>query len=283
MRRYMRICCETWNAALEQRIVWWKRHELLLDSRSAWNPRGGNDTSLSQTKQLQEARRELDLNIPANTHNAVLIRLDRAFKGLRAHRRAGGHGGFPHFRLSGQWRTLDFPSYGQTHEWLGGTGRYRRIRLRGIGVVLVRQHRPFPSSDFGWATVTELPSGRWMVGINMRSLESKSPPKTGRTIGISRGIDHLIGMSDGRLVKQLEPSLKVVDEFERAQRALLRTKSGSNRRVKAKKRMARTYERAAADRDRQIGELARSLVDEYDEIVLGNPCGPGTDSGGAGL
>jgi putative transposase len=274
LRRFMAICCDTWNAALEQRVIWWNQHNLMLDSRSAWSPTDGNDRSLSQTKQLQVARRELDLKIPAQTHNYVLVRMDIAFKRLRTHRRNGGRGGFPKLRAPGRWRTLDFPSYGQSHKWLGGTGRYRKIWLRGVGDVLVRQHRALPDGHLGRVTVTERSSGRWMVGVQVRSLQGNPLPETGNTVGVIRGFDHLIGMSDGRLVEEVLLSSKVLEEVARSQAAISRTEPSSKHRAKAKRRLARAYERATADRDRQLGELARSLVESFDEIVLGRPGSP---------
>jgi putative transposase len=275
LRRFMAVCCDTWNAALEQRIIWSKDHNLILHSRAAWSPEDGYDWSLSQTKQLQEARRELELKLPSQMHYYVLFQMDIAFKRLKTHQRKGGRGGFPRFRAPGRWRTLVFPTHGQSYKWLGGTGRYRKIRLPGVGNVLVRLHRPLPNGDLGRATITELPSGRWMVGVCVRSLQKEPLPRTRKRIGISLGMDYLIGMSDGRLIEAFEFSSDVIQEVERSRASVSRTQPGSKRRTTAKRRLARAYERAIADRDRELGELARSLVDENDEIVLGNPGGLG--------
>lgn len=268
LHRLLGICCDTWNAALEQRITWWRRHETILDSRSAWHPERGRDTARSQTKQLQVARKDLDISIPAQLHNYVLVRLDRAFATLRRRRRERKPGGFPRFCPRRRWTSLIYPSYGQSHEWLGGEGRHSRIRLRGVGDVRVRLHRPLPDRDLGQAIVSFAPTGRWEVAITVREAVSEPLAPTGRSVGLNRGVRHLIGSSDGRLVDGLALRAAAARELADAQRSLARTRRGSAGREQARRRLARIQHRIAAERDRQLGELAHELTRDYDVIAI---------------
>lgn len=269
LMRLMDICCETYNAALEQRIDWWKRHEVILDSRGAWHPERGRDRMRSQTRQLQEARKDLGIQIPAQLHNHVLVRLDRAFDAFRRRRREGKPGGFPRFCPRRRWRTLVFPSHGQSHRWLPSEGRYDRVRLSGIGDIRVRTDRPLPNgADLGQATVTLAPTGRWEISILVRSAPREPLPETGRRVGINRGVRHLLATSDGRIVDGLGLRAAAARELASAQRALSRTQRGSKGREKARRRLARASARIAAERDRRLGELARELASDYDEIVI---------------
>lgn len=267
--RLMDECCRLWNDALEQRIVWWRSHGIILDSRAAWHPDRGRDKTLAQTRQLQEARRELGIEVPAQLHNYVLVQLDRAFQNFRRRRREGEPGGFPRFRARRNWSSLVLPSYGQSHEWLGGKGRFSRIRISGVGDLRVREHRPLPTADLGQATIGLRRVGHWEISIAVREELREPLEHTGRSVGVNRGVRNLIATSDGRRVEGgLDLRAAAATELRNAQKAYSRTVPGSAGREKARVRVAQIQHRVAAERDRILGQLARELVHEYDLIAI---------------
>jgi putative transposase len=78
-----------------------------------------------------------------SSQQATLRRLDRSFAGFFRRARAGGKPGYPRFKGPGWFDTVEWPKDGDGCRWDSQPDNpATRVRLRGVGHVKVRQHRP---------------------------------------------------------------------------------------------------------------------------------------------
>lgn len=268
LERWMSLSCWVWNSALEQRMMAYRMSGVSLQSRSAWHPVAGTDLSRSQTRELQDARSAIpDLAMPAQVQNAVLLRLDRAYEAFfRRVRTAGAKGGHPRFRS--HYDSVDLPSYGQSHRWIESRGRVGYLDVRGLGAFKVRLHRPLPVEHLGKATIMRQPDGTWSVALTVRETPVHESAAAGGRVGINRGVHHLYATSDGELVDGLRVSPEHERQWRAADKALSRAQRGSSGRRRARHHRAKVHAAIAAAREQRIGELARSLVQRYEVIVI---------------
>lgn len=90
----------------------------------------------------------------------------------------------------------------------------------------------------------------------------------GRAIGVDVGLTHLAITSDGKKFDNPRHLRKAEKNLKRKQRGLSRKKKGSNGRNKARKLVARAYERVACSRKDHLHKLSRRIVNENQVIVV---------------
>jgi len=92
-------------------------------------------------------------------------------------------------------------------------------------------------------------------------------PRTGKLVGLDRGVVALVATSDGELIPLPETMADRRLDVRVAQKRLSRRKRGSRRRVHARRMLARAHERLGFARD-FAHKVSRSLVDRYDVLGL---------------
>jgi putative transposase len=150
--------CRLYNAALEER-------------RGAWRWERRPVTRFEQYRTLTGlcGQEPALMAYGVTVARGTLLRLDRAFQAFFRRTKAGQASGFPRFRSSRRFDSVEYPD---------GSGwrlneESRRLYLHGVGHVKVRLHRPL-----------------------------RGVPKTitVRRVGVDVGVTVLAGLSDGRLV-----------------------------------------------------------------------------------
>lgn len=138
--------------------------------------------------------------------------------------------------------------------------RWSKVRITGLGWVKFRRTRPVP--DARSFRVTLDATGRWHVAFAAIP-EQIVGPYDGSVVGIDRGVTVTLALSDGSMLQAPTPL-----PIRQAAQALSRCKLGSNRRTKAKARLALLHVRNA-DRRRDWAEKAStSIARGYDLIRL---------------
>ena len=251
LERLLAEQCELYNAALEER-------------RGAWQWEKRSISFVDQCRTLTELR-----GVRPEVHDAgvtvcrgTLKRLDRAFGAFYRRCKAGEAPGYPRFRPA--WR-FDSVQWEEPTGWrLDETSR--RLRLKGIGEIKVRQHRPLRGAP---RAITVARHGRrWWVSVRCRDVPAQLLPSTGREVGIDLGVRALVATSDGRLVTDGRFQKKAATQLSTAQAALARKKRGSGRRRRSVEAVGRAHRRVAAQRRDLAHRLSRQFANDYDLIVV---------------
>ncbi|MET8332653.1 transposase [Streptosporangium canum] len=202
-----------------------------------------------------------------SSQQATLRRLDRAFAAFFARLKAGHTPGFPRFKGTGSFDTVEWPSDGDGCRWDSQsehpTTAY--VRLQGVGHVRVHRHRPVRGVVKTISVKRE--GSRWYVIVSCDEVPAEALPATGRTVGIDLGVASLVATSDGALLDNPRHLAACADRLASAQRDLVRRKRGSTRRRKAVARVAALHAKARRRRLDGAHKAALALVGGYDVIV----------------
>ena len=245
---------ELYNAALEER-------------REAWRMGRHRVAFYDQDKQLKEIRAAdpVYLRWSFDCERAAIRRLDRAFAAFFRRVKAGEKPGYPRFKGRGWYNSVEWPE-GHGAKWDSQPhDRATRVHLKGIGHVRVHQHRAVKGRV---KTVTAKREGlRWYVVLSCDDVPAEPLAATGAVVGIDMGVTHFLTTSDGAHV----PNPRLLDaaatRLAAAQRAIFRKKPGSNRRRKARGRIAAHHRKARRARLDHAHKVALRLVQDHDLIA----------------
>jgi putative transposase len=182
----------------------------------------------------------------------TLTRLDRAFVAFFRRVGAGETPGFPRFKGSGRFDSVEYPD---VSGWKLDE-EARRLYLQGVGHVEAK-------------TATVRREGRrfrvtvFCVGVPARPL-----PRAGRAVGVDVGVTNLLATSDGALVPNPRHLGRAAEHLAAAQASLARHRRGSGRRRCAKERVAALHRKVRRQRRDHLHQLSRRLVNDYDLIAV---------------
>ena len=244
---------DLYNAALQQRIEAYRRRRKTL--RYA-----------DQADDLK-AVRAADERLAGDSFSAeqqVLRRLDKAFQAFFRRLTTQGKAGFPRFQAKARFDSVEVRV---------GDGltirKNKRLRVVGIpGEVKATWHRPLPPGAKLGAAVLSQSAGHWSVCFQVTVPDGAVAERDGAAVGIDAGLTSLVATSDGEGVPTPPWTKRAAKTQRRLQRALSRCKRGSQRRRKAKQRLARHSARTANQRRDFLHKLSRSLVDRDAVIAL---------------
>jgi putative transposase len=249
---------------------------LLQERRDAYRLRKVKVTSKQQYAELTALRRpetQLDRRLGAvyrDCEDAMLRRLDLAFRAFFRRLRRSETPGFPRFKSRARWKQIQF-SHGDRALRLDA--KQHRVRIPGVGKVRFRRGRRIP--DFGRAWIVER-NGRWWA-----CFEIEREPEVGATdvvVGVDRGVHVIAATSSGRLYRQAEGLARVrsiaLNHQRELEAATVRDESGRVRNIvdlqrrKVALRLARAKEREANCRRDRAHKVARAIVDGAGTIAI---------------
>ncbi|MCM8738757.1 transposase [Azospirillum sp. A1-3] len=245
--------CDLYNAALQQRIEAYRRRRKTL----RYTDQAG------ELKAVRAADERL-AGYSFSAQQQVLRRLDKAFQAFFRRLKAKGKAGFPRFQAKARFDSAEFRvGDGLTLRKSG------RLGLTGLfGDIKVKWHRPLPPGAKLGAAVLSRSAGHWSVCFQVTVPDVAVAERDGAAVGIDVGLTSLVATSDGEVVPTPPWTKRAAKTQRRLQRALSRCKRGSQRRRKAKQRLARHSARTANQRRDVLHKLSRSLVDRYAFIAL---------------
>ncbi len=245
-----------WNWALARRKVYYKEH--------------GRSIPVSQlSAELTALKKQPDkawLNeVDAQLLQQVLRDLDKAFTGF--FRRCKEHAkrkGFPRFKA----RHRSLPSF-RIPQYVSVTDG--RVYVSKVGLVRIRQSRQIDGTIKS-ATFKQNTIGNWYVTIvaefEMPDVAIPKPDST-RVVGVDVGLIDFATLSNGE-----EPVLapkfyrKAQKKLRRAQLVFSRRQSGSNRKAKARLRVARIHEKNVNQRKDFLHKLSTGLIRRFDGVCI---------------
>src|SRR5947209_9648962 len=181
LKNWLSLCCETYNAALDER-------------KSAYRMAGASLFYEDQCAELpgcKEVRPELT-EVPSQVLQDVVKRVDLAFAAFFQRVQEGKTPGFPRFKSRLRYHSLTFKQCGNSFK-LHETGKKNRgkLELAKLGHVKMVMHRAIQGTP-KTAIVKCTPTGKWFVSITVAlaevDVQAHRLPLSEEAVGIDVGL-----------------------------------------------------------------------------------------------
>lgn len=193
--------------------------------------------------------------------------LDSAYQGFFRRVKKGEKPGFPRFKSKRDrrksYKTKQHVTNGKPTIYVDG----KHIRLPKLGLVKCRISKEVKGRILS-ATVSQNPSGKYFVALCCTDVEIAPLPSTGAVVGLDMGLKSFAITSDGVDYENHRHLCKSQKKLARLQRQLSRKTKGSNRREKARVKVARLHEKVTNQRNDTLHKLSTALVRDYDLISI---------------
>jgi putative transposase len=243
----LRICCELYNAALQERRDAWRRARVSIGFRH-------------QSVQLPAIKVERPdvAAVYSQVLQDVLHRVDKAFGAFFGRVRRGERAGFPRFRASRRFDSLTYPQLGFAVEG-------RHLNVSKIGAIKVKLHRPIEGTIKTLTIKRE--AGTWCACFSV-DVEPVRLPASAESIGVDVGLTHFATLSDGTQIANPRHARRAEAQMRRAQRRMARRRRGSAGRREAVRLLQVAQARVRHQRADVQHKLSRRLVDRYGLIAV---------------
>jgi len=253
------IACQIYNDALKERKEAWEKEQRTVTYHE----------QALKLKDLRATDKEMALlNFSACQH--VLRRLDKAFKRFFNGLKKGEKVGYPRFKKSHRFRTLEF-TYGDGTKIKPDEKGRLRLYVQNVGLIKVVWHRPLPEGAIiKQVWITHKADG-WFVTFALEVPEEalmKPLLKTGKAVGIDVGLENLLALSDGTLLENPRWLKATEEKIAVKQRILSKKVKGSKRWRRMCWQIAKLQLKVARQRRDFYFKLANWLVREFDLIVV---------------
>ena len=245
----LRESARLYNAALEE----WR-----------WAYRAGVSVSLySQYRELTVIRAEDDFwgNIFLQVGRGVLRRADRARKAFYRRVKTGEKPGYPRFKSSRRWHTIELANV--TSGMVKSRGNYQSLRIRGLPEIRLRKGLVLPDDALKALSLT-LRGRRLFVNLTYE-VEIEALPKSDIAVGIDMGISDRLALSTGESVKRRrKPNTKL----RRAQRRLSRCRKGSHGWRKRRAVLANQQHRERVRNRNECHRVTTDLIRRFGLVAI---------------
>lgn len=251
LERTLGLCCELYNAALQER-------------RDAWRIARTSINYHAQAIQLPEIkaiRPELGL-VHSQVLQETLKRLDKAFDAFFRRLKSGDRkAGFPRFRARARYDSFTYAQSGFAIE-------HGKLRLSKIGKVKIKLHRPI-EGKIKTLTVTRSSTGKWFACFSVECEPEPLPVITEAT-GVDMGLKSFAVLSNGEAIASPKFFRMEEKRLAKASRKLSAETKGTPERRKRRKVVAHVHERIANQRRNFAHQESRKLVNRFAIIVFEN-------------
>lgn len=187
--------------------------------------------------------------------------LENAFKHFFRRCKLGQNPGFPRFKKRGIGDSFSFRESGV---WkLEG----KKIKLQKFDSWIKMARGLHFKGKLKQITISRIPSGKWYASILVDSDEYWKRSGVG-SVGVDLGVSSLATLSDGTKIEANQHLKKSLKKLKKYQRKLSRKVKGSNRRAKAKLKVARIHNRVSNQRKDSIHRLTDKLTRENSLICI---------------
>lgn len=238
-----------YNAALEER-------------RGSWRWERRRVTRFEQFRSLTGFDWEPLRMFGVCVARGTLTRVDEAFAGFFRRVAAGTKPGYPRFRSRSRFDSVSWPD---RYSWKLDPVR-KRLSLQGVGQMRVLVHAELRGTP---KTLTVRRRGRhWECTVFCSQVTARPRAPTGREVGVDRGVALLAATSDGELIANPRPRLRLAETLAAAQADLARRHPGSLRYRLARAKVQAVRRREANVRRDACHRVSRQLVNAYELICL---------------
>jgi putative transposase len=259
------LCHELYNAMLQQRIYAYRS--------------GKKVNYKSQQNEIPEIKRMFSefRNIHSLVIQDVARRLDKAFDNFyrRVKEKKNGKNikaGFPRFKSRDRYSSITYTQSGFSimdngHVWFSKIGEIRTFMHRSV------------TGDIKTVSVKHDSVGDWFITLTVETDSKPDKSEEDHTmqgsrfqpvkpVGIDMGLKSIITTSDGIQIEPPQYMRKSEKKLAKAQRQLSRKIKGSEKRRKARTRVAKIHRKIQRQRDDFSHKLSGNLVEHHDLIVF---------------
>lgn len=249
MQRTFGCCRFVWNHYLAL------RKEIYEQEHKAFN-------YYDCSKNLTQLKKELDWlkKVDSTSLQTELKNLDNAYNNFFRRVKQKQNPGYPKFKSKKNNRK-SYTSKSNIKVF------NKHIQLPKLGLVKCKISKQIQGRILS-ATVSQNPSGKYFVSICCTDVELQPLPKTNKAVGLDMGIKDYVITSDGAKYPNHKYLTKSQKKLAKLQRQLSRKSSGSNRRNKARIKVARLYEYVTNQRLDTLHKLSTELIRNYDLIAI---------------
>lgn len=135
--------------------------------------------------------------------------------------------------------------------------------------VRIVYHRPIHAdATIKSATVSKTKSGKYFVSLLVDAPEIEKLPYLDKKVGIDLGLKEFAVLSDQIVIKNPKFFRRSREKIAKLQRKLSKKEPGSHRFEKARRKLAKAYERISNQRNDFLHKLSTKIVRESQTIVL---------------
>ena len=237
--------CETYNAALEERIGAWKLQRKSISYRH-------------QQSELTELRKDpLFQWMACDIMRDPLRRIDRSFKAFFGRVKRGAKPGFPRFRSRHRYDSFAFSL---------PVCRERSIKIPNVADIRARGGRTIQGR--AKLCTVKRDGKRWMASVVCDIGDAPEKAAVSSAIGIDVGLTNFVTLSDGRSIDNPRWTRKHEARIAAANRLLARKQRRSRNRLRAREALRRAHQRAADARKNFCHHVSKWLVSNYDLIAF---------------
>ncbi len=237
--------CETYNAALEERIGAWKLQRKSISYRD-------------QQNELTELRKDRAFQwMACDIMRDPLRRVDRAFKAFFSRCKSGQKPGFPRWRSRHRYDSFSFSL---------PTCRERSIKIPNVADIRARGGRQIEGR--AKLCTVKRDGKRWTASVVCDIGEAPEKVAVSNAVGIDVGLTNFVTLSDGRSVDNPRWTRKHEARIAAANRTLARKQRRSKNRMRARESLRRAHQRASDARNNFVHHVSKWLVSNYDLIAF---------------
>ncbi|WP_424103667.1 RNA-guided endonuclease InsQ/TnpB family protein [Moorena producens] len=258
-----------YNYLLADRFNWYEQNRCSINScpLTCHLPHLRNNPDyFDQKKTLPELKKSRPWY--ADIHSQVLQdcvkRVDLSFKRFLKGDCNGNRSGKPRFKSKNRYRSFTFPSLPK--DPISGN----ILTLPKFGKVKVIYHRPIPDGfKVKTATITRKADGYYVtLSIQDDSVPNIIPiDSVANPVGIDMGLKSFLAKSDGTEVPIPQYYRKAQKRLKKIQKAVSRSKKGSNNRKKAILKLGKAHKKVADTRKNFHFKTAIELLDNHDLVA----------------
>lgn len=248
--RWIKICRELYNAAIEERREAWKQKvSISFKIQSA---------ELPEIKKLRPDVETLNAQVLQNVLHRVDLAYQAFFRRIKNHETPG----YPRFKGHDRYNSFTFPQ-SQSNAF-SVTGK--RLHLSKIGDIKIKTHRP--AEGVPKTCTIKREANQWYAFFSCDGVSARVYPPAEPEVGIDVGLVTFATLSTGEKIDNPRWYRKTEEQLKAAQRALSRKKRGSNRRTKAKLVIAKLSAKTKNQRQDFHHKLAHRIVSENALIAV---------------
>ena len=250
MEQTLDICCELYNAALQER-------------RDAYRIASISITYQDQQNQLPEIKKIRDdlKSVHSQVLQDVLKRLDNGMQAFFRRVKAGEKPGFPRFRSRSRYNSLTYAQSGFTFD-------NGKLALSKIGHIKIKLHRRIEGT-IKTCALTRSATGKWYACFSCE-IEPTLLAVSAVATGADAGLNALLTLSDGSKIEAPEFFRQEEKALAKEQRKLSELPKGSKERKQQRKVVARVHERITNKRTNYAHQLSHCLILVYGIIIFEN-------------
>jgi len=146
--------------------------------------------------------------------------------------------------------------------------KWAQVAVPKLGWVRFQLSRALPAGALGMARITRDKAGRWHVSFPGRQPAVADAGRSGRSVGIDRGVATTVATSDGQMLRTPVMRERERRRLQRLQHTLARQAKCSGRREATKAAIAGLHQRVADRRRDWVEKITTKLAAHYEVIAV---------------